>query len=145
MLHIPAAAPEFLHSPSPGSLSVQLFSQCRALQLQSVLLLLGLATSKKVTTCCPPFIHWRTYVLWSNGSFNVTIFSFLLCCASGCWIFTIFLPSRFFRLIMDYILDSLWIEYFSFNFILIRYTVFKIKRINISRHIQYSTLNFWEN
>lgn len=53
-------------------------------------------------------------VLWSSGSFNITVFSFFLCCASGCWIFAIFLPSR---LIIDYVLDSLWIEYFSFNFV----------------------------
>lgn len=57
---------------------------------------------EKVTTCCPPLIHWRTYVLWSSSSFNITVFSFPLGCASGCWIFTIFLPSRLFNL-EDYI------------------------------------------
>lgn len=130
-------------SPSPCRLS-----ECAAVQSVQSTTITGSFTPPvfsykgKVTTCCPPLLHWRMDVLWSSSSFNITIFSFLLCCASGCWVFTVFLPSRLFRLIIDNILDPLQIQYF---FICRTPFFLEVKGINVSRCTQYSALNFWEN
>lgn len=93
MLHITATAlwtTAFLYMLLPWSQVLrvlQLFSQYKALQLQSVLLLLYLVSRKKSSCSALPSL---LTALWGSGSFNIAIFSFFLCCVLDCWAFTFF-------------------------------------------------------